>query len=212
MKGYWISEIFYSRQGEGKRADTLNAFVRFKGCNMACTLEANDKSPGGFDCDTEFESGIKMTAGAIVDACERMMEANSEGGLSQDRNVIFTGGEPGLQLDKELVHEFRGRGWYTAIETNGSIDVSGLGLDWISVSPKVAEHAVRQATADEVRYVRGYLQGIPKPSCKATYKMISPAFCGNTLDENVRAWCETLIAENPEWELSVQQHKIWGVR
>lgn len=211
---YWINEIFYSYQGEGYRAGTLNAFVRFRGCNMACVKEAGPKSPGGFDCDTEFESGTKMEAGDIIDTCERMMDAYFArvGEEVKHPNVIFTGGEPGLQLDEYLVAEFKGRGWYTAIETNGSIDVSGLGLDWISVSPKVAEHAIRQMTADEVRYVRGFMQAIPKPRCEAKHKLISPAFDGNTLQEEVMAWCEQLVRENPEWAISLQKHKIMGVR
>jgi len=210
VRGYWINEMFYSLQGEGVRAGTANVFVRLKGCNLACSMEAGDKSPGGFDCDTEFESGLKMSAEDIVHSATARAK---EGGAQNDSlSVIFTGGEPALQLDRSLVSAFKSCGWYTAIETNGSMDVSGLGLDFICVSPKVAEHAVRQLTADEVRYVRGNGQGIPKPTCEAIHKLISPTFNGMTMDKRAVDWCIKLVECNPDWRLSVQLHKLWNIR
>ena len=211
MKGYWVNEIFYSLQGEGVRSGTANIFLRFRGCNLECRMECGDKSVGGFDCDTEFESGIKMAPHDLISTCTAMVTKEAKG-KSVQLNVIFTGGEPALQLDKELVSMFKDAGWYTSIETNGSLDVSDLGVDWITVSPKVAEHAVRQLTADEVKYVRGNLQGIPKPKCKARYKVISPAFNGLDMDTDALHWCIGLVRQNPEWQLSVQDHKLWRVR
>jgi 7-carboxy-7-deazaguanine synthase len=210
MKGYWINEMFYSLQGEGVRAGTANVFVRFKGCNLACAMEPSEKSPGGFDCDTEFESGMKMSAEDIIDSATA--RAREKGASNNSLSVIFTGGEPALQLDSSLVSAFKSCGWYTAIETNGSVDVSELGLDFVCVSPKVAEHAVRQLTADEVRYVRGHGQGIPKPTCKATHKLISPAFNGLEMDRSAVDWCIRLVESNPNWRLSVQLHKLWSIR
>jgi len=211
MKGYWVNEIFYSLQGEGVRSGTANVFVRFKGCNLKCAMEENEKSIGGFDCDTEFESGLKMMPRDLIDACEAMVVKQTRN--KQVRlNVIFTGGEPAIQLDKELVAMFNNEGWYTCIETNGSMDVSDLGLDWITVSPKVAEHCIRQLTADEVKYVRGNLQGIPKPKCKARYKVISPAFNGLEKNQDAVLWCIELVKQNPEWQISVQDHKLWRIR
>lgn len=204
MKQYVVNEIFYSLQGEGVRAGTANYFIRMTGCNMRCAVEPGDKSPGGFDCDTEFVSGRSMTAAEIAEAC-RALNGFCEW-------AIFTGGEPGLQVDVDLVKELHSAGIKCAIETNGSIDVSQLGLDWITVSPKVAEHAVRQMTADEVKYVRGYGQGIPKPACDAKHNLISPAFDGMELDARALAWCIKLCKESPMWRLSVQQHKAWRVR
>jgi len=211
MKGYWVNEIFYSLQAEGVRSGTANVFVRFKGCNLECRKEKGEKSIGGFDCDTEFESGVKMTGHDLIDACEALVVKEAKSNHVQ-LNVIFTGGEPAIQLDKELVSMFKDGGWYTSIETNGSMDVSDLGIDWITVSPKVAEHAVRQVTADEVKYVRGHGQGIPKPACKAKHKVVSPAFDGMRLDETALHWCIKLVKEYPDWQLSVQDHKLWRVR
>ena len=203
---YSVNEIFFSLQGEGARAGTPNVFVRFAGCNMRCDLEAGSRSPGGFACDTEFESRHPMTADQIVAAARKLAP---KGGVG----VIFTGGEPALQLHKTLVAALRkARFGPMCIETNGTLDVSPLELDWVSLSPKVAEHAVRVKTCSEIRYVRGLGQGIPRPSAKAGRKFISPAFSGESLDADTLRWCVALVKANPEWALSVQQHKTWGIR
>lgn len=216
MKHYTVNEIFWSPQGEGMRAGEMSVFIRFTGCNLRCRVEPGPDSPGGFDCDTEFASGRKMTAEDIVAEAYNVVGKPREWFLQRqdDREpwVVFTGGEPALQVDADLVGALHDAGFQCAIETNGSKDVSGLGLDWITVSPKVAEHAVRQLTATEVKYVRGYGQALPKPTCQATYQLVSPAFDGTTLDPRAVAWCIQLIKENPEWRLSMQQHKAWLVR
>ncbi len=206
QKRYSINEIFFSLQGEGARAGTANVFVRFSGCNMRCDVESGARSPGGFACDTEFESGQAMTGGEIVASALAL-------GPRPTTGVIFTGGEPALQLDRALVGAFRRAKFAPlCIETNGTIDVAPLGLDWISLSPKVAEHAVRVKVCSEVRYVRGLGQGIPNPRARTDRKFISPAFSGDRLDAATLEWCIGLVKTHPSWALSVQQHKTWGVR
>ena len=213
MKQYTINEMFWSPQGEGMRAGQMSVFIRFSGCNLRCRVEPASDSPGGFDCDTEFASGRKLTALEIIAEAKGVTGKPSDWfGVNQKLWVVFTGGEPALQLDKDLIDAMHEAGFLCAIETNGSKDVSNLGLDWVTVSPKVAEHAIRQLTADEVKYVRGYGQAVPKPACKATHQLISPAVDGVTIDKRAVAWCLQLIKEFPQWRLSVQQHKIWSVR
>ena len=198
MGDYLVNEIFYSLQGEGVRAGTANLFLRFARCNLACSAETH-----GFDCDTEFESGrrlsleeIAVELGALAPACGW---------------VILTGGEPALQVDRELIDGLHAAGYRLAIETNGSRELPP-GLDWITVSPKVAEHALRQRTAHEVKYVRGYGQAIPATVVEAEHYLISPAFDGDELDRRTLDWCLRLVRENPRWRLSVQQHKLWQAR
>jgi organic radical activating enzyme len=201
---YHINDIFYSLQGEGMRAGTANLFLRFAGCNLACDLDPGTRSPGGFACDTEFVSQVSLT---IQDILARFQELAPSATW-----VICTGGEPGLQLDQTLIDACHTAGYRVAIETNGTVSLDALGLDWICVSPKVAEHALKQFSADEVKYVRNYGQGIPKPAITASHYLISPAFHGDTLDTKTLRWCIQLVLENPPWRLSMQAHKLWSIR
>lgn len=200
---YRVNEIFYSLQGEGVRAGTANVFVRFSGCNLECRMEEGPKSPGGFDCDTEFMSGRSLTV-------EDLMEAVADHGRDC-KAVILTGGEPALQYDQPLYEALSREGYYIAMETNGSVAVEWP-TNWLTVSPKVAEHALRQLCASEVKYVRHHGQAIPRPACKAEYQLLSPAFDGDRLPPENLAWCIQLVKENPAWRLSVQQHKSWKIR
>lgn len=198
MKRYQVKELFYSVQGEGARAGTANVFVRFAGCNMRCTREHQ-----GFDCDTDFRGGRSMTAEEIVhEACC----------LTDDCGwVILTGGEPALQLDAELLERFQMAGWSVAIETNGTLELPP-GIDWVTVSPKTPDADVKQRTANEVKCVVVAGQPLPDTKVQASIRLLSPAFAGDVIDQNALAWCVELVKENPEWRLSVQQHKAWGVK
>jgi organic radical activating enzyme len=198
VEHYVVNEIFYSLQGEGVRAGTPNLFLRFARCNLACRVETH-----GFDCDTEFESGRRMTLAEI--------RAEMTVLSSTCRWVVLTGGEPALQVDRELIDALNEAGYQIAIETNGSV-LLPPGIDWVTVSPKVAEHALRQRTAHEVKYVRGYGQAIPRTVVEAEHYLISPAFDGPEVDPRTLDWCIRLVRENPPWRLSVQQHKLWRVR
>jgi 7-carboxy-7-deazaguanine synthase len=163
-----VNEVFYSLQGEGIRTGTANVFVRLSGCNLQCDLDPGPLSPGGWRCDTEFVSGRGVTLEELHAWILRESQVC--------RWLILTGGEPTLQLDQTCVDFFHARGYQLAIETNGTHNVDAWGLDWICVSPKTAEHTLRQLTASEVKYVRCYGQGIPKPRIEAAHYLISPAF------------------------------------
>ena len=197
-KPYRINEIFYSLQGEGVRAGTPNLFLRFSKCNLDCRVATH-----GFDCDTEFETGEWMEIAEVLAIFESL--------APQCRSVILTGGEPALQVDPPLIGALREAGYFLAIETNGTIELTA-GLDWITVSPKVPEEALRQRRANEVKYVRACGQAIPETVVEADHYLISPAFNRESLDPQNLAWCLELVRENPRWRLSVQQHKLWGVR
>ena len=197
---YVVNEIFYSLQGEGKNAGTPMVFVRFSDCNLRCSL-----SNAGFDCDTEFMSGREMSLAEILQAAETL---NPKKGW-----MLLTGGEPGLQLDDAFATAAQAAGWKLAVETNGTIPLPSS-IDWICVSPKSAEHTIRQRTADEVKYVRRHGMAIPTATIKATHYLISPGFQSDgTVSLSDLEWCMKLIKENPDqWSLSVQYHKILNIR
>lgn len=200
---YRVNEIFYSLQGEGRRVGEPSVFLRFAGCNLACSLDPGPRSPGGFDCDTEFVSGASVSAEELR---ERLLH------VSQGcRRVILTGGEPLLQADNKLGEVLKRDGWFIAVETNGTICAPEW-IDWVSLSPKVAEHAVRTGRADELRYVRAHGQHLPQPSISARHKYISPPFSPAGVAHKDLDWCVKLCLDNPDWSLSIQTHKIVGIR
>ncbi len=194
MRKLFVNEIFYSLQGEGARKGSANIFVRFAHCNLSC----------GF-CDTEFESYRELTLDEILEECRAF----------PCRNIIFTGGEPLLQLDKDIVRAFKRAGYYLAIETNGTITPPRT-LDWITVSPKVAEHVMARrfkgVHINELKYVRNKSQGIPRPGVKADHYYVSPEFEGDYLDRENLTHCIELVKMNPGWKLSLQEHKLLNVR
>lgn len=201
-----VNEIFCSPQGEGARQGDLSVFVRFTGCNLRCAMEAGPRSPGWFDCDTEFMSGRWWSTEELI------AEVNACSGNAMLCDwVVLTGGEPLIQISAPLIDAFRAEGYQLALETNGSREIPP-GIDWVTVSPKVAEHCIRAQYADELRYVRGYGQALPRPKLSAKRKFISPAFDGTVIEPRTVEWCKQLIAEDPSWELSIQQHKLQNVR
>ena len=203
MRRYKVNEIFLSVQGEGARQGDPSVFVRFTGCNLRCAVEPGPRSPGGFDCDTEFMSGRWLDEDQLVNE----IAATAKGCYW----LVLTGGEPLLQVDEDLTMLLKGCGYNLALETNGTRRIPA-GFDWVAVSPKVAEHAVRAQYADELRYVRGYGQGIPRPARIAQRYFLSPAFDGNEIEPRTVEWCRKLCEENPRWELSIQQHKLQQIR
>ena len=193
LKKLKVNEIFYSIQGEGARAGNPSIFIRLTGCDKTC----------GF-CDTEFESGKLMSVEEIL--------LHIQGW--ECKWIVWTGGEPALQLTEEIVDYFKKKGYRQCIETNGGSKVPE-NLDWVSVSPKVAEHVLEKnfpKGVTELRYVRhkGHTS-VPSPSIGAAYYFLSPQFDGNMINyENLDA-CIKLCQKFPQWNLSVQLHKLWKV-
>jgi len=195
-----ISEIFYSLQGEGARAGTPTFFIRLQGCKAKNACYAL-----GIRCDTEFESGKEME---VEDLATWLLTKNQD-----CKQITWTGGEPLDQLTEEHIAFFKERGYFQAIETSG-LHPAPNGLDFICVSPKVAEHVVKKNFPDgvtELRYVRHAGQEIPAPSIAAAHYWISPHSDGFEINTENLKHCINLCLKHPAWKLSVQQHKLWNV-
>jgi 7-carboxy-7-deazaguanine synthase len=195
-----VSEIFYSLQGEGARIGTPTVFIRLTGCKTKNACFA-----AGIKCDTEFESGKEMS---ITDI-ELWLKLNA----AKCKEITWTGGEPTDQLTEEIISYFKNLGFYQAIETSGLNPVP-KGIDFICVSPKVAEHVIKKnfpSGVDELRYVRHKGQSIPQPSISARHYWISPHSDGFNINSENLKHCINLCIENGEWKLSLQNHKIWNI-
>ena len=200
MKNLNISEIFYSLQGEGARVGTPTVFIRLQGCKTkhACAMS-------GIVCDTEFESGSLWTIKEVINWLN-----NDANGCKE---ITWTGGEPLDQLDDEIVAFFKKEGYYQAIETSG-LKPAVKGLDFVCVSPKVAEHIVAKnfpLGVSELRYVRHKGQSIPVPSVKAENYWVSPHSDGYEINSENLKHCIDLCLKNPKWKMSLQNHKVWNV-
>lgn len=202
---YSVKEVFHTLQGEGAHTGTAAVFLRFSGCNLWNGLEEGRASGRGGCarwCDTDFARGTKMS-------CPQVLEAVASA-ASNTRRVVCTGGEPLLQLDSALVHELQARGFQVAIETNGTLPLpEGCTLDWVCVSPK--DNAPLALTrADELKLVFPQLECTPErfESFDAPLKFLQPR--ADVPDSTARAI--SYVQQHPTWRLSLQTHKLLGLR
>jgi 7-carboxy-7-deazaguanine synthase len=196
-----VSELFYSLQGEGARAGTATVFIRLQGCSAKHACYAS-----GIMCDTEYESGGMFHVEQLYEWMQKNAPACKE--------ITWTGGEPLDQLTDQIIAYFHELDYYQALETSG-LKRPPDGLDFICVSPKVAEHVVAKnftgISISELRYVRHAGQQIPQPQVKADNYWISPHSDGFNINQSNLQHCIELCKLNPQWKLSVQQHKLWNI-
>ena len=189
-----INEIFYSIQGEGHYAGTPAVFVRFAGCNLRCPF-----------CDTEFESFTEMTEDEIVAAVLRYPACH----------VILTGGEPTLQLTTSLLEKLNGEECrrIVHIETNGTHELPDGPIHWVTCSPKNAALHIQRIDELKVVYqgqeVEHFLHIEPQPQVFS----LQPCDTGDPV-RNRQILDQTIqyILDHPQWNLSLQTHKIINVK
>lgn len=197
-----VNEIFYSLQGEGRWTGTPSVFVRFSGCNLNCSF-----------CDTDHADGNEMTARQIVD---RVRDAVSSLSLfAQVMNgihVVLTGGEPSLQVTDELICLLHKEGWFVQIETNGTRQLPA-GIDWVTCSPKEGT-ALQLDNVDELKVVYdGKMDLAQYEGFSAQVFSLQPMDTGDP-DANRLITEQTVLycKEHPQWHLSLQTHKLIGIR
>jgi len=208
---YAVKEIFYTLQGEGAQSGRPAVFCRFAGCNLWSGREADRARAICSFCDTDFV-GIDGTAGGRYRDAQSLagrIAAHWPQGASA-RFVVCTGGEPMLQLDSPLIDALHGRGFEVAVETNGTIPLPS-GLDWVCVSPKAGARLVVER-GDELKIVVPQKGLDPLDFAHLAFRrfsvqpMDSPALARNT--ELAIAFCRA----HPQWQLSLQTHKLAGFR
>lgn len=213
---YSVKEIYYTLQGEGAKVGHPAVFCRFTGCNLWSGLERDRPKSVCQFCDTSFVGTDGQGGGVYESAADLAAtvasywpESDSEA-WTANRLVVCTGGEPLLQLDQQLVDALHARGFYVAIETNGT-KLPPPGVDWICVSPKANANCVLRS-GDELKLVYPQIGG--DPSRYASYhfdRFFLQPMDGPAIDENTRMAMRYCI-ENPPWELSIQTHKLIGIR
>ena len=190
---YRVNEIFLSLQGEGFWTGTPMVFLRLSGCNLSCPF-----------CDTDFSAFTEMSADEIVAEVLRL--------AGECRRVCITGGEPLLQLDPSLISALHDAGFSLHLETNGTLEAPE-GIDWITVSPKAGLALTR---ANELKLVfqkpdEGHIESFADFHCYHLF--LQPCDTGSA-EKNaaILQECISYIKTHPHWRLSLQTHKLLGIR
>lgn len=218
--GYRVKELHYTLQGEGAQSGRAAVFVRFSGCNLWSGREADRASAVCRFCDTdflgtdgpgggEFPSADSLAAAARAAIPEKLRSPPPDP-AGERPLAVFTGGEPALQLDSEVVRAFHAVGFEIAVETNGTRPLPP-GIDWITLSPKAgADPVVRRG--DELKLV--FPQTGAEPERYEAFdfpRFVLQPMDGPNLPANTAAAARYCM-EHPRWRLGLQAHKIAGLR
>lgn len=209
---YSVKEIYYTLQGEGAHTGRAAVFLRFAGCNLWSGLEKDRSEAVCRFCDTDFVGtdgpggGKFANAGALARAVFNQWPQQQ----SSKPYVVCTGGEPLLQIDKALIAALHDEGFEIGIETNGTL-LPPPGIDWICVSPK-ADAEQKLMHGDELKLIYPQAGADPERFAGQNFRN----FFLQPMDNQDRA-ANTEAAtryclDHPQWRLSLQTHKLIGIR
>jgi 7-carboxy-7-deazaguanine synthase len=205
---YSVKEIFYTLQGEGAQAGRPAVFCRFAGCNLWTGREIDREKAICKFCDTDFV-GTDGEAGGKYSNSDQLAEKIDSlwpTSYAASKYVVFTGGEPLLQLDAALIDSMHLRGFEIAIETNGTIPVPE-GVDWICVSPKIgSELIVHKGSELKVVIPQAGQHLQDYEPLEFEHFFVQP-MDGPNKDKNTQLAIE-VCKRNPKWKLSLQTHKL----
>ena len=209
---YQVKEIYYTLQGEGARTGRASVFVRFAGCNLWSGVEKDRARAVCKFCDTDFVGVDGVNGGRFARASElaHAVAALWPNVQTSAPYVVCTGGEPLLQIDSSLIDALHTHGFEIAIESNGTIEAPP-GIDWICVSPK-AEAEVVQSHGHELKLVYPQADAPPERFAALDFEhfFLQP-MDGPEAVANTRAAVDYCLA-HPRWRLSIQTHKLLGIR
>ena len=205
---YSIKEIYKTIQGEGAQSGQSAVFVRFSGCNLWSGKEKHRDNAICKFCDTDFVgtdgiNGGKYSIETLITKIQELWDSEEKA------YVVFTGGEPMLQLDQELIAACKEVNFITAIETNGTIKID-FDIDWICVSPKAgSELLVNKGNELKVVYPQDEFDLKSFETLNFDHFFLQPMDSEDKINntENAIKFC----LKNPKWKLSIQQHKILGI-
>lgn len=207
---YSVKELFKTLQGEGAQTGRAAVFCRFSGCNLWTGREEDRQKAVCQFCDTDF-IGTDGVGGGKFQNADSLAQAiaGTWGDVADRRYVVFTGGEPLLQLDSALVDAVHGEGFEIAIETNGTVEPPE-GIDWICVSPKAgAPLKLRRGNELKLVYPQPSLLPGDLTDVQFDHYFLQP-MDGPGRIENTAAVTEFCL-QNPNWRLSLQTHKMIGI-
>jgi 7-carboxy-7-deazaguanine synthase len=215
---YTVKEIFYTLQGEGAQAGRASVFCRFSGCNLWSGREEDRSRAVCQFCDTDFvgtgpDGGKFGSASELADAIDRCWggpAGHLDRAPGRVKYVVCTGGEPLLQLDDALIDALHDRGFDVAVETNGTRPAPAS-LDWICVSPKAGAPFV-QTSGSELKLVYPQEKAPPEKFAGLDFRhfFLQP-MDGPDIERNTEDAIEYCL-RHPQWRLSIQTHKLVGIR
>jgi len=207
---YSVKEMFKTLQGEGGQTGRAAVFCRFAGCNLWSGREEDRAGADCTFCDTDFVGVDGEGGGKFADArslARRLAETWGEG--RDQRCVVFTGGEPLLQLDSELIEAARAEGFFVAVESNGTL-APPPGIDWLCISPK-AGAPLRATGGQELKLVYPQSDASPQQFEALDFeRFFLQPMDGPDRERNIQQAIAFCLA-HPRWRLSLQTHKIVGI-
>lgn len=220
---YQVKEAFYTLQGEGAQAGRASVFCRFSGCNLWSGRDVDRATAKCTFCDTDFigtdgiNGGKFASAGALAEHIaslwpeQRTIATQHATPRSATPYVVFTGGEPLLQLDRALIATLHSYGFEVAVETNGTL-APPPGIDWLCVSPK-GRNSLVVTKGDELKLVFPQADAPPEQFASLGFRHfflqpmdLAPLNQDKTTVAETTAYCMA----NPQWRLSLQMHKLAG--
>ena len=215
---YQVKEAFYTLQGEGAQAGRASVFCRFSGCNLWSGRELDRATAKCTFCDTDFIGTNGINGGKFATATElaehiAALWPNQSGDAKSKATpyVVFTGGEPLLQLDATLIATLHSHGFEVAVETNGTL-TPPPGIDWLCVSPK-GSNPLAVTQGDELKLVYPQKDAPPEQFSSLGFRHfflqpmdLAPLNQDKTTVAEATAYCMA----NPQWRLSLQMHKLAG--
>ena len=210
---YSVKEIFYTLQGEGGQAGMPAVFCRFAGCNLWTGREQDRPKAICQFCDTDFVGTDGTLGGKFATADELAERILSQWPAddSRHRMVVLTGGEPLLQVDQALIAALHARGFRISVESNGTV-AAPEGIDWLCISPKAGADWI-QRSGQELKLVW------PQPTFDLAAIEASTEFqhyflqpMDNAQQSSNIAACIAQCMQRPGWRLSLQTHKLTGIR